>query len=77
MEEPKEAIEKMRKSVNTALLMAENYQNRCHDAEKIMFDLHLLKWWQFKERKRLNSLVKPHFDRYVNVGFNSYIKSII
>jgi hypothetical protein len=77
MEESKEAIEKLRKSMDTALLMAENYQNRCHDAEKIMFDLHLLKWWQFKERKRLNALVKPHFDRYVNVGFNSYIKSII
>lgn len=77
MEEAKEEIEKLRKSMDTALLMAGNYQNRCHDAEKIMFSLHLLKWWQFKERKRLNALVKPHFDRYVNVDFKSYIKSAI
>lgn len=77
MEESKESIEKMRKSMDTSLLIAENYQNRCHDAEKIMFEFYLLKWWQFKERKRLKSVVKSHYNKYVNVDFNSYIKSAI
>lgn len=77
MEESKEAIEKLRKSMNTSLLMAENYQNRCHDAEKIMLEFHLLKWWQFRERKRLQASVKSHYNKYVNVNFNSYIKSAI
>jgi hypothetical protein len=77
MDESKEAIEKLRKSMDVSLLMAENYQNRCHDAEKIMFEFHLLKWWQFKERKRLQASVKSHYDKYVNVDFKSYIKTIL
>ena len=77
MEEPKEAIEKMRKSVNTALLMAENYQNRCHEAEKLLIDFHLLKWWQFRERKKLKDLVRSHHEKFINVNFGSYIKRII
>lgn len=72
-----ETIEKLRKSMDTALLLAENYQNRCHDAENLLIDFHLLKWWQFGKRKKLNALVRSHHEKFINVDFGSYIKSKI
>jgi hypothetical protein len=74
MEESKEAIEKMRKSMDVSLLIAENYQNRCHEGEIILTDFYLLHWWEFGKRKKLKAKYKAHYEKFINVNFNSYIK---
>jgi hypothetical protein len=52
MDESKESLEKLKISVNTSLLMAENYQTRCHEGETILTEFYLLHWWEFGKRKK-------------------------
>ncbi len=57
-----------------ALTMAENFQDRCHSAEKILSGLAYLPWWRFGERKRLRKKFKEHYKKFVTVSFNEFIK---
>lgn len=77
MEESKEELEKLKKSVDVSLRMAENYQIRCHEAEDILTEFYLLRWWEFGKRKKLKAKYNTHYGKFIDVDFNSYIKSII
>ena len=77
MEESKEALEKLRQSVDVCLKMAENYQTRCHEAEALLPEFYLLHWWEFGKKRRLKEKYNTHYDKFIDVDFNSYIKTIL
>jgi hypothetical protein len=54
--------------------MAEKFQGRCHSAEEILSGLVYLPWWRFGERKRLRKKFEAHYNKFVTVSFNHYIK---
>ena len=63
-----------RRTVDHALTMAEKFQDICHSAEEILSGLVYLPWWRFGERKRLRKKFEAHYNKFVTVSFNHYLK---
>ena len=72
-----EDLNKLREGVSSSLLMAENYQKRCHEAENLLFEFSKIKWWEFKKRKGVKEKFDSHYFKWVNVNFGTYFRKEI
>jgi hypothetical protein len=55
-----------REVTDSLMKCCEDYQDRCHKVERLIMDIRVTKWWEFKKRNKLNKKLYEMIDNNIS-----------